>query len=353
MKAWSPIALQLQRQNVTLGQTVNVPGVLQDSYTAEFIIMCEGTITTIAATPAIEGLAALIQKVNISGPLTGYAPLTPVNGLSGPMLVEIGQFIRKCISYSWGSLGTTGKFGVSIPCTFTHPRMPFPYSHMSVLPTSLMGAVNFNIQMANQAQVDTNAAPTFAATMTVYVQQNEYKAASIPAMSPLVGAANVVPGSFQFIPSSLNYVQNTSVQTSAQSQQLFPNGTYLLLLVRSFVTAPSGVATGRQSDTVAGGPLDISTTTQGMILQDVNQTPKIAATFYTLRKKNLDDIEDSLLPGNANFSFNQGLASIFQPQQGPNQIPLNYSTTTTGTTSPRIDFIYQQIFDTMNWLQLL
>ena len=335
MKPWQPIALQLQRQNVVLGQTVNINGVLQDSYTSELLIMVEGVISTAAATASVEGLAALVQKVNISGPLSGYAPLTPVNGLSGPMLVEVGQFIRKTISYSWGALGSTGKFGVSIPCTFLHPRLRAPWSHMSVLPTNLMGAVNFNIQMATLAQVDTNGTPTFAtSSLSLYVQQNEYKSSTIPAMSPLVPTANVPANSFQFIPSSLNYVQNTSVQTSNQTQQLFPNGTYLLLLVRAFTATASGVATTRQTDTGTAGPLDTSITTQGMILQDVNQTPKIAATYYTLRKDNLDAIEDSLVTGNACFRFNDGLEKIFQPIAGPNQIPLNYATTTAGTTAP-------------------
>jgi hypothetical protein len=354
MKAWQDIALQLQRQNITLGSTVNVQGVLQDSYTSEFLIMVEGTIGTAAATAAIEGLPAILQKININGPLAGYAPLTPVNGLSGPMLVEAGQFIRRNISYSFGSLGSTGKFGVSIPCTFIQPRMRYPWSHMGVLPTIAMGAVNFNIQVANQAQLDTNGTPTLAfSALTFYVQQNEYKASSIPAMSPLVPAAQVPQGSFQFIPSSLNYVQNQNIQTSAQTQQLFPNGTFLLILIRSFTTTVSGVATVRQTDTGTAGPIDTSVTTSGMILQDVNQTPKVAATYYTLRKENLDNIYDSLVAGNSAYQFNNGVDKIFQPMVGPNQIPLNMGTTTTGTSSPRLDFVYLQIFDTMNWLGLL
>lgn len=354
MKAWQDVALQLQRQNITLGSTANIQGVLQDSYTSEFLIMVEGTVSTAAATAAVEGLPAILQKININGPLSGYAPLTPVNGLSGPMLTESAQFIRRNVSYSFGSLGSTGKFGVSIPCTFINPRMRYPWSHMGVLPTSLMGAVNFNIQVATQAQVDTNGSPTFATSaLTLYVQQNEYKSNSVPLMSPLVPAAQVPAGSFQFIPTSLNYVQNTSIQTSAQTQQLFPNGTYLFLLVRSFTATSGGVATTRQTDTGTAGPIDTSVTTSGMILQDVNQSPKIAATYYTLRKDNLDNIYDSLVTGNVCFQFNNGVDKIFQPIVGPNQIPLNYGTTTSGTTSPRIDFVYQQLFDTQNWLGLV
>lgn len=351
--AWQDIALQLQRQNFTLGATVNVQGVLQDSYTSEFIICVEGTVTAVAATPAVEGLAAILQKVNINGPLAGYAPLTPINGLSGPMLMDVSQFIRRSVSYSFGSLGATGNFGVYIPCTFVNQRMRYPWSHMGVLPTNLMGAVNFNILIASQAQLDTNTTATFAASpLTVYVQQNEYKASSVPLMSPLVPAAQVPAGSFQFIPTTWNYSQNQNIQTSAQTQQLFPNGTYLLLLVRSFTDTVNGVATVRQADGAAVGPIDTSVTTPGMILQDVNQSPKMAKTFYTIRKDNLDNVYDSLVEGNACFQFNNGVDKIFQPQVGPNQIPLNMGTTTTGTTNPRLDYVYEQLFDTMNWLGL-
>lgn len=354
MLLWQDIALQLQRQNVTLGSTVNIQGIQQDSYTSEFIIGIEGTVTAVAATPAVEGLASLASIVNINGPLAGYAPLTPVNGLTGPMLMDCSQFIRRNVSYSFGSLASTGKFGVYVPCTFINPRMRYPWSHMGVLPTSLMGAVNFNIQMASQAQVDTNTTATFAASpLTVYIQQNEYKNNTIPKISPLVPASQVPAGSFQFIPTSLNYVQNTSVQTSPAIQQLFPNGTYLMLLVRSFTQTSNGVATVRQTDTGTAGPLDTSVTTGGMTLQDVNQAPKSAVTYYTLRKDNNDNIYDALVTGNACFQFNNGIDKIFQPIVGPNQIPLKYATTTTGTTNPRLDFVYMQLFDTQNWLGLV
>jgi hypothetical protein len=353
-KQWQPIALQLQRQNVTLGQTLNIQGVLQDSYTSEFLIMVEGTVTTAAATAAIEGLPALIQKVLISGPLPGYNTLTPINGLSGPMLSEFAQFKRRNVSYSFGSLASTGKFGVSIPCTFLNQRLGGAWARMSCLPTNIMGAVNFNIQIASQAQVDTNATPTFAASpLTVYVQQNEYKASTIPPLSALVPASQVQSGAFQFIPSSLNYLTTGTMVAGSAIQQLFPNGTYLALLLRAFSTTASGVATARQSDTVAGGPIDLSVTSPGLILQDVNQQPKSAVTWYTIRKDNLDNIYDSLVTGNACFQFNNRAWEIFQPAIGPNQIPLIYPVTLTGTTNPRVDFVYEQIFDSMNWLGLI
>lgn len=357
MLPWQELALQLGRQNTTLGSTINVNGILQDSYTSEFIIGVEGTIGTAAATACAEGLPAIIQKVNIQGPLTGYSPLNPVNGLSGPMLVEIGQFIRRNISYSFGSLGSTGKFGVYIPCTFINPRLRYPYSHMSCLPTKFMGAVNFTMQLANQGQLDTNGTATLAfSTLTIFVQQNEYKSSSIPNMAPLAPAAQLANGGkglFMFVPSSLNYLQNSNITTSAQTQTLLPNGTYTLILLRSFTSQSNGVPTVRQTDTGTAGPIDTSVTTSGLTLQDVNQNPKLATDWYTLRKDNEDNITDSLIAGNACFQLNNGLAAIFQPQVGPNQVPVNYGTTTSGTTNPRVDFVYQQIFDTQNWLNLI
>ena len=359
MLAWQELALQLARATVSLGQTNNVTGVLQDSYTSEFIIGVEGTISTGAATAAIEGLPALIQKVTISGPMSGsqYQPLQPINGLSGPMLTEMAQFIRSNVSYSFGSLGSTGKFGVYIPCTFLHPRLPYPWNLMSILPTKNMGSVNFNITMATQAQVDTNNSPTFATSaLTIFVQQNEYKANSIPAMAPLAPLStlpNNGQGLFLFIPSTTNYYQNLTVQASQQSQQLIPNTTLTLLLMRSFSTTVNGIPTVRQSDTAAGGPIDVSTTAQAITLQDVTQAPRISVDWYTLRKDNLDHITDSLVTGNACFQFNRALSKIFQPVPGPNQIPVNYPTTLTGTTAPRIDFVTQQITDAQNWLSLL
>lgn len=350
MKAWQDIQLQLQRQNITFGNTFNIQGVLMDSYTSEFIIMVEGVIGTAAATACIEGLPAILSKVNINGPLTGYTPLTPINGVSGGMLSDISQFIRRNVSYSWGSLGSTGKFGVSIPCTFIRPRLGWPNCYMSVLPTKLMGSVNFNVLVASQAQLDTNATATLAFTnLTVYVQQNEYRKDTIPNMAP---AGTAKEGLWSFIPNSINYATNQNIQASQQTQQLFPNGTYTLIVVRSFPTAPNGVPTSRQSDTVAGGPIDLGLTSAGLIVQDVNQAPKNAVQWGTLRKENLDNVTDALVTGNVAFEWNQGLSKIFQPSIGPNQIPLNYATTLTGTTSPLINFVYDQIYDTGNVLGL-
>jgi hypothetical protein len=51
--------------------------------------------------------------------------------------------------------------------------------------------------------------------------------------------------------------------------------------------------------------------------------------------------------------MNRNLSDVFQPSQGPNQVPLLYPVVLTSTTNPRIDFVYEQLFDSANWLGLL
>lgn len=355
MKPWDNIFLQLQRLNAVFGQQLAFQ-CIQDSVVSELIIGVEGVIGTAAATAAIEGLPSIISKVSVGGTLTGYQPLTPINNMSGPMLAESAQFIRSNVSYSFGSLGSTGAFGVYIPCTFLHPRLPGQWRYMSCLPAKWMGNLTLNVTVATQAQMDTNSSPLLAFTsLSVVIQQNEYKVASIPgSLSPLVPAGQVPSGSFQFVPTTLNYVQQLNPQAGQQQQQLFPNGTYLLMLIRSFnsTTSATRTPTVRQSDGVAG-PIDTSITSIGLNLQDVNQSPKEAVDWYTMRFENLNNITDSLVAGNAAFQFNRGLSDIFQPLIGPNQVPLLYPVNLTSTTNPRIDFVYMQLFDAMNWLQLV
>lgn len=354
-KPWDNIFLQLQRLNGVFGQQLAFQAI-QDSIVSEFIIGVEGVIGTAAATATVEGLPSIISKVQVGGTLTGYQPLTPINGMSGPMLAECAQFIRSNVSYSFGSLGSTGAFGVYIPCTFLHPRLPGMWRYMSCLPAKWMGNLTVNVTIGTQAQMDTNASPTLAFTsLSVVIQQNEYKVSSIPStLSPLVPAGSVPSGSFQFVPTTLNYVQNLNPQAGQQQQQLFPNGTYMLFLIRSFTgtTTATRTPTARQTDGTAG-PIDTSISTIGLVLQDVNQSPKQAVDWYTMRFENLNNITDSLVAGNGAMQFNRGLSDIFQPLIGPNQVPLNYPVVLTGTTNPRIDFCYMQLFDAMNWLQLV
>jgi hypothetical protein len=355
VKIFQPLTLPLQRANATLGQRLYFQAT-QDSIIEEFLIMVEGTISTAAATATVEGLPALVQQVLVQGTLTGYSPPVPCNNMSGPMLSEYAQFKRANVSYSFGSLGSTGAFAVSIPVTFSHWRWPAPFRFASCLPAKWMGALNVNVTMAIQSQVDTDSSPTFAVSaLSVYIQQNQFKSDTVPnVLSPLVPAAQVPANSFQYIPSTLNYQSVLIPQAGPTQQQLFPNGTYLNVMVRSFTSTNSTtrVPTERQADGTAG-PIDTSVSSPGLVLQDVNQAPRRAADWYSIRKDNLDHIYDSLVDGNACFQMNRNLSDVFQPQIGPNQIPLLYPVVLTGTSNPRIDFVYEQLFDSTNWLGLI
>lgn len=341
MLPWQKQVIQLQRQSAALGTTVNVLGQL-DSWVGEYIIAIEGNVTTVAATANPEGLPALLQQMRITGTLANGTPISPVNNIRGPQLAEIAQFIKANVTYSYGSLGSTGNFGTYIPCTFEHPRLGDSLRYISCLPAGTMGALNLSIQFANQNQVDTNTTPTFAATFSVGVQQNQYYASSIPAGSP-------------YYLSTLDQVVQANPQSGSGQQQLFPNGSaYLNFLVRSMSNTNSTTRACVAKQTDAGQvPIDASTSSVGFNLQDANNVPKIQTYWGDLRKDNLDAITDSLVTGNVCFQFNRGPNAIWRPAPGSNQIPLVIPYNITGTTNPLVEFVYQRLFDPANTLQLI
>jgi hypothetical protein len=331
---WQKQVIQLSRLAGAFGQQLNFL-CTQDSYIEELLIGVEGTIGTAAATAAIEGLSAIIQNVRVTGTLSSTGQnLNPINNVRGPQLLELAQFIRANVSYSFGALGTAAAFGIYVPSTFSYFRMGGALTYMSVLPANSMGSVSVNITVANQNQLDTNATPTLAfTTLSVFVQQNQFMATSLPAA-----------GKWQYIPNTVDQLVRTNITTTVFQEQ-FPNGAaYLNILVRSFTTtvAATGVATARQTDGTAG-PIDTSTTSAGLTLLDVNLKPKKAVDWYSLRKENLDNITDSLVAGNGCFQFNRGIQDVWMPTIGPNYIPLQVGYV--ATTNSKVEYVYQRLYD--------
>jgi hypothetical protein len=108
----------------------------------------------------------------------------------------------------------------------------------------------------------------------------------------------------------------------------------------------------KQADGAATGPIDNTITSAGFSLLDSNNVPKRQSDWYQIRKDNLDHITDSLVAGNACFQFNRGLQDVWRPTPGPSIIPLNVPYTTTSTTNPLVEFVYQRLFDPANALNL-
>lgn len=342
MQLWQKQVIQLQTTPAVLGQTLNFQ-CQQDSYIGELLISLQGVIGTAAATANPEGLAALVSSVRVTGALNAGGNVNPINNIRGPQLNEMAQFIRANVSYSFGSLSSTGAFGVEIPCTFEHVRMAGFLRYMSVLPANAMGQLSIAVAIANQTGLDTNATPTFALTsLNVTVQQNQY-------------FANTLDPKYVYYYTAMDQVQLTLV-TAGTYQQQFPNGAaYLAILLRSMATTSATYRTciTKQADGGAG-PIDTGISQQGKNLQllDANNVPKEQLDYYELRKANLDQITDSLVPGNACFQFNRGITDIWRPIPGNNYIPLNLQLSTSGTTLPLIEFVYLRLFDPSNSLSL-
>jgi len=312
----------------------------------------EGTISTAAATANPEGLPAILQQVRVTGTLSDGTPVSPINNIRGPQLAELAQFIRSNVSWSWGSLGSTGTFGAYVPCTFENWRMngtvmvngnPVYLRWMSCLPAGTMGALTISIQLANQNQLDTNAAPTLAfSTISIGIQQNQFFKSSVPAL-------------FTYFPNSVDQIVNSAVSAGTGQNILFPNGTaYLNILLRSMTStnATTRACVTKQADGTVG-PIDLSYTSLGLTLADSNNVPKAQLGWEQIRKDNLDHITDSLVAGNACFQFNNGLQSVWRPSPGSNTIPLTVPYNTTGTSNPLVEFIYQRLWDPNNALQLI
>jgi hypothetical protein len=351
MLAYQRQIIQLQRQTATLGSTVNVLAQL-DSIVSEFVILVEGTIGTAAATANPEGLAAILQQVRITGTLSDGTPVSPINNIRGPQLNEIAQFIKTNVSWSWGALTSTGAFGAYVPCTFENWRMNetvvvngtgVTTRFMSCLPAGTMGALSLSITLANQNQLDTNAAPTLAfTTISIGVQQNQFFKASIPAQ-------------FTYFPNSIDQQVQANPQAGTGQQQLFPNGTgYLLFLIRSMTTTTTATrtCTAKQADGT-NGPVDATFTSLGLSLQDSNNVPKYQEGWENIRKENLDHITDSIVAGNACLQFNRGLQSVWRPSPGSNTIPLSVPYQLTGTTNPLVEYIFMRLWDPNNLLGLI
>lgn len=342
MLPWQRQTIQLGKQSVVLGQAVNYLCQL-DSWVSEFIIGLEGVIGTAAATANPEGLASLIQQVRVNGTLADGTPVSPINNIRGPQLGELAEFIRARVTFSYGALGTTGNFGVYIPCTFEHIRLGPAYQYMSCLPAGTMGALTINVTMANQNQVDTNSTATFALTSAqMGVQQNQFFASSVPAKSPY------------YLSTVDQLVQSNPLAGSGQ-QQLFPNGSaYLNILLRSMsnTNSTTRACVTKQTDT-GQVPIDASPGSVGLNLQDANNVPKVQTFYGDLRKENNDNVTDTIVAGNVCFQFNRGISSVWRPSPGSNQIPLIVPYVLTGTTNPQVEFVYQRLFDPLNNLNLI
>lgn len=328
--------LQLARQTFALGGTVLSFQASRDSIIKGFNIVVEGTIGTAAATASVEGLAALVQNVSIRGSHKTESNVNPINNLSGPDLFELYQFQNASLPRVSGSLSSTGAFRLNIPVYFDNPRMPAPFNLATCLPAQNMTDLTIEIRTALQAQVDTNAVPTFALTSaSCYVVQDQYM-------------VETIDPDWKWTRNSLDVLDVPVLTTGSLDINLPTGGYYSLILMRAAATKNSaGVILTKQSDTTAyasSAPFNLDVG-GGMKLYDVNKRVKLETDYLSIRADNLASTLDSLVDGNACIQFNQSPNQLYwtgQPTRGTNNLVLTTQVRTGTNASVRT--VYQRIF---------
>lgn len=330
--------IPVSAQTFTVGGsplTFNIP---RESVIEKISVAVEGNISTGAATAAVDGLPALLQSLSVTGSLMN-GRFEPIVALSGPDLYEAGQFHRGTLPHNFGALGSTGRFRVEIPLYF---REYFWGDEMKnllpAIPAWQMSELTLTVTPATQAQIDSNATPTFAvsAGATVQVEVHQYFRESVPA------DMKFLRGTWE--------LQIDPVATSASPYEvrLPAGGDYTQILLRAF----SGANT-RQAQTGTAGPL---TYPNGYIrLFELSRTVKIDTEPGKLRAQNLEIVVDTLVAGNYCLSFNRfGPNQVFQTGaigQALNNLTMHLNTTTGSGNSIR--FVSRRIFDPENFLGIV
>lgn len=328
-------------QTFSLGQTFNFD-INRDSVVDEVFIVLEGTITTAAATAAIEGLAALVQSVQVRGSMAGVGEIVPVSNASGPDLAELYQFQVGALvnETGQGALGSTGFFRVIIPVRFAQQ---FWGNEIANRCTSLaayaMSSLSLSITSATQAQVDTNASATFVLGTTVcWLRIFQCFRDSVP--------ANFMDTNIR---TSIEVKENAAVTTQAPASDSLPaGGDYSLILLRAF--SAGGASQTKQA--LSGTAPFTNGATQSIKLYDLTRYIKADISFNDLRASNLQDVFDTIPTGNACFIYNRGPTKLFQTgaiNKAQSDIRLEY-TATAPSAGGKIRFVYQRIFDPNNVL---
>lgn len=221
-----------KRQDVSNPKTGNALGsslnfeVSREFHIESIILQLSGTITAGAATMNTDGLAKLLKNVNVEV-ADGVTTRQPVNG-SGSMLLEnavqqIGSLDADTAAALAITTGT-GAFSINYPIFFAPPQIKDPTRSLFLLPAPRYTSnIQVNIDIASQAEIDTNGSATFAAS------------AGITARLVINRRVVSVPRFPTFDTELKESLHEFSSSASNQSMELDVPGSYLGLLLRSYV----------------------------------------------------------------------------------------------------------------------
>lgn len=151
------------QSSLSLGQTVRFE-LTREFHIEAIMLKVDVTVSGVSATPSADKILDLIKRVKLTCS-DGSRTRTPIDA-SGVALIELakqwqGGLDRRTTLAIGGNSATT--YNITIPIYFAHPQVTDPLGSVLLLP-----APRFNnnpvleVQIASQADMDTNAVPTFA-----------------------------------------------------------------------------------------------------------------------------------------------------------------------------------------------
>lgn len=321
--------------SVTLGGGGSI-GIPRDSVVERIDIVVEGSITTAAATAAVEGLPRLLESVSLRGSARSAGQILPITQLRGDDLYELAQFKRGALTPIDGALGSTGFFRFVIPIHLRNYFLGNEIDNMrTALPAYDMSEFSLALKFASQAALDVNVSPTFVlGTTTCYLRIHQCYPGTQPADMVYLRATQEVS-------------VDDAITTGTTRQFALPaGGDYSLILARSFSGANAKQANSGSAPYTTGAA-------QVIRVYDRNRFIKKESSFLDLRAENIDYTMDALVTGNAAIVYNRGKDLLFQTSGlDKSQSDIRIEANQTAATGAKIRYIYERIQDPNNVLQI-
>jgi hypothetical protein len=162
---------------VALGSTLSIP-IKREKHLEQVLVFISGTVTTGAATGNADGIINILKRCTLTAGGRDY-----VNGVSGAGLIELDgmengevDYLTKYAIAAGSTITTTAfnsgaAFNVCYPINCVQPQIQEVAGNVLLIP---MPGFNedgtLTLQIASQAEMDVNGAPTFAVSAGLTVE---------------------------------------------------------------------------------------------------------------------------------------------------------------------------------------
>lgn len=155
----SDLIIKPEQSALALGKTIKIP-ITREFALDSIGIRIFGTVTTAAATMNADGIFALLKRVTLTVNGKNY-----VNGVSGAALVEHTANFQGLDDQTIAVIGnnSTGAKEFTAWLWLGHPQIKDPIRPL-MMPRPINEDATLEIVLGNQADIDTNATATYAAT---------------------------------------------------------------------------------------------------------------------------------------------------------------------------------------------